>query len=172
MKLTKKTKTKDVLPLLNAKTLEQLLCEVPPVPLKKPLMNMTIAEFSEIFTDEDNYIASILLNEKRALVAFGKLRQYKKEMEDIGKFMKMYEAQRSTDEERASKGIIFPNTAQKMLLDCVRFFHLHSFTEAEKIKVSEWLMVFQDEASAAVYQRNYTKLMEAKGKQKKGVKNG
>lgn len=168
MQITARTRTKDLVNVLNESNVRELLDKVQPVPLEKTLMDMTIAEFADLMADEEGYILNVILNEKRALRAFGRLKQYRTEMESISKFMKMYDAKRSADEERAAKGILFPNIVQRMLIDCVRFFHLHSFDDAGKIKVSEWLTVFQDDASQAAYHRNYSKIIENKGKMKKG----
>ena len=161
MKITRKTLTRDILPLLTQETLKELLEKVPAVPLKKPVLSMTIGEFSEIVEDEEQYIANILKTRK-ALKAFGLLKQYKQEMEALAKFFKMYEIKRSPEEEAAAKGVLFPSFIQRILIDCVNWFHLRSTEEAEKVKLSEWLTFWMDEASSALYQRNFQKLLEQK----------
>ncbi len=166
MKITKKTLTKDILPLLTQDTLKELLEKVPAVPLEKPLLSMTVGEFGEIVEDEDAFVAK-LLKHRKALKAFGMLKQYQQEMEALAKFFKMYEIKKSQEENNAAKGVVFPNLGQRMLIDCVRWFHLNNTEEAEKVKVSEWLTIWQDEASAALYQRNYMNIMDAKNKVKR-----
>ena len=166
MKITKRTKTRTVLPLLTQETLKELLEKIPAVPLKKPVLAMTIGEFGEIVEDEEQYIAK-LLKHRKALKAFGLLKQYKQEMEALSKFFKMYEIKRTQEEEAATKNIIFPNLAQRMLIDVVKWFHLNNTEAAEKIKVSEWLTLWQDEAANMLYQRQYMNIMDAKNKTKK-----
>lgn len=169
MQINKHTKTKSVLPLLTKETLEDLLAKVPAVPLRKPLLQMTVGEFADILEDETLYIANIL-NCRRALKAFGRLKQFRTELEQIQKFMKMYDHTPSQEEKAAEKGVRFPSFGQRILIDCVRFFGLKSFKEAEKTPVSEWLTIFQSEASAVLYQRNYNKIMENKQKLKSKAK--
>ena len=161
-----KTLTKDILPLLTQATLKELLEKVSAVPLKKPVLAMSIGEFGEIVVDEEIYIAKLLKHHK-ALKAFGLLKQYKQEMEALAKFFKMYEIKRTQEEEAAGKGIVFPNLAQRMLVDCVKWFHLKSTEEAEKVKLSDWMTLWQDEAANMLYQRNYQKILEQKNKAKR-----
>ena len=166
MKITKRTKTKDVLPLLTQDTLKELLEKVPAVPLDKPLITLTVGEFGEMVEDEETYIGK-LLKHRKALKAFGRLKQYKQEIEAISKFFKLYEIKRTQEEEAAAKGVMFLNLAQRMLVDCVKWFHLKSTEEAEKIKVSEWLTMWQNEAANMLYQRQYMNIMDAKNKAKR-----
>lgn len=161
MIITRKTLTKDILPLLTQETFKELLEKVPAIPLKKPVLSMTIGEFGEIVDDEDTYIAN-LLKQRKALKAFGMLKQYKVEMENLSKFFKQYEIKRTPEEEAAGRGVRFPSFIQRVLIDCVKWFHLNSMKEAEQVKLSEWLTFWQDEASAALYQRNFQKLLEQK----------
>lgn len=167
MKITRKTLTKDVLPLLTQDTLKELLEKVPAVPLDKPLITLTVGEFGEMVEDEETYIGK-LLKHRKALKAFGRLKQYKQEVEALSKFFKMYEIKKSQEEEAAGKGVVFPNLAQRMIIDVVRWFHLQSTEEAEKVKLSDWLTFWMDEAANMLYQRNYSKILEQKHKVKNG----
>lgn len=146
------------------------MAKVPAVPLRKPLLQMTVGEFADILEDETQYIGNILAARK-ALKAFGRLKQFRTELEMVQKFMKLYDHQPTQEEKAAENGVVFPSFGQRMLIDCVKFFGLHSFKEAEKVPVAEWLTIFQSEASAVLYQRNYNKIMENKQKLKsKGKK--
>lgn len=166
MKITKRTKTKDILPLLTQDTLKELLEKVPAMPLKKPVLAMTVGEFGEIVEDEDAFVAK-LLKHRKALKAFGLLKQYKQEMEALAKFFKLYDTKKSQEETAAAKGIIFPNLAQRMLIDVVKWFNLNNTEAAEKVKLSDWLTFWMDEASSALYQRNYQKILEQKHNSKR-----
>ena len=167
MKITKRTKTRDVLPLLTQDTLKELLEKVPAVPLDKPLITLTVGEFGEIIEDEETYIGK-LLKHRKVLKAFGLLKQYRQEIEAISKFFKLYDVRKTADESNAAIGVRFPNFGQRMLIDCVKWFHLNSMEEAEKVKLSAWLTMWQDEAANALYQRNYSKILEQKHKSKNG----
>ena len=169
MQINKHTKTKNVLPLLTKETLEDLLAKVPAVPLRKPLLKMTVGEFADILEDETQYIANIL-GCRRALKAFGRLKQSRTELEQIQKFMKLYDHQPTQEEKAAENGVVFPSFGQRMLIDCVKFFGLKSFKEAEKTPLSKWLTIFQSEASSVLYQRNYQRIMEQKQKLKNNKK--
>lgn len=166
MRITNKTLTRDILPLLTQATLKELLEKVPAVPLKKTVLAMSIGEFGEIVEDEDAFVAK-LLKHRKALKAFGLLKQYKQEMEALAKFFKLYDVRRTADESNAAKGITFPNLGQRMLIDCVKWFHLNSMEDAEKVKVSDWLTFWMDEAANMLYQRNYQKILEQKNKAKR-----
>ena len=166
MKLTNKTHTKDVLPLLTKELLEEILEKVPAVPLDKPLLSLTVGEFGEIIEDEETYIVK-LLKHRKALKAFGRLKQYKQEIEAISKFFKLYDYQKTQEETRAATNIKFPSFGQRMIIDVVKWFGLHSTREAEKITVGEWLTFWMDEAANMLYQRNYQKLLEQKHNSKR-----
>lgn len=166
MRITRKTLTRDILPLLTQETLKELLEKVPAVPLKKPVLAMTIGEFGEIVDDEDTFVAK-LLKHRKAFKAFGLLKQYKQEMEALAKFFKQYEIKRTPEEEAAAKGVLFPNLIQRMIIDCVNWFHLSSTKEAEKVKLSEYLTFWMNEAANMLYQRNFQKLLEQKHNNKR-----
>lgn len=167
MVINYRTLTKDILPLLTKELLEEILDKVPAVPLDKPLLSLTVGEFGEIIEDEETYIVK-LLKHRKALKAFGLLKQYRQEIEAISKFFKLYDVRKTADESNAAVGIKFPNFGQRMLIDCVKWFHLNKMEDAEKVKLSAWLTMWQDEAANALYQRNYSKIMEQKHKVKNG----
>lgn len=166
MKITNKTRTRDILPLLTEETFKEVLEKVPAVPLKKHLLEMSIGEFSGILEDESAYIANIL-KQRKALKAFGTLKSYKTEIEGIVNFLNRFETRRTQEETAAAKGVLFPNMVQKMIVDCVGWFGLHSTKEAEKVTVGEWLTMFQNEAANTLYQWNYMNIMNAKNKAKR-----
>lgn len=166
IKITKRTKTKNILPLLNESSFNRLLDAVPEYPLETSIFSMRIRQFAEILENETEFI-SMLLKHKRILVAVGRVKQYKKEVESLSKFLKMYDYKQTYEEKQASHGIVYPSMAQRMLTDCVRFFCLKSFEEAEEKTVSDWLTVFQSDAANALYQRKLHEEFEKKMKKKK-----
>ena len=166
MKITRRTKTRDILPLLTKERLDDLLQQVDEVPLRKPLLSMTIGEFGDIVEDEEGFLLSLVKRNRRALRFLGRLKSYRSEMDGLNKFIKRFDIEQSKEEKAAAKGVLFPNMSQRMLLTCCKFFGLGSFRKAEKCKVSEYLTIFQDEASSVVFQRKYNKIIEAKYKAK------
>ena len=170
IRITHKTKTKDILPLLNEDSIKRLLEAVPEHPLEHTLLSLKIKQFAEILENEQAFILQIL-KEKRALVAFGRLKSYKTQIEQFANFIKLYDYKETSEEQQARRGISFPNMSQRMLSDCVRHFHLKSFDEAENCTVSDWLMVFQEDAANALYQRKLNDIYRKKSEvKKKGVK--
>lgn len=169
IRITKRTRTRDILPLLNADSIERLLDVVPEYPLETAVLSMKIRTFADILTDEQSFIES-LLTERKALVAFGRLKQYRKEIKQFADFIKLYDFKESNEEAQAKKGIVFPNMSMRMMSDCVRYFHLKSFDEAEDYTVSQWAAIFQEDAANALYQKRLHDIFQAKSKQKKGRK--
>lgn len=165
MKITRKTRVREVLPLLTEQRLEYLLENIQEFPLEKPILSLTIGEFSEIILDEQAYVMKILNPRERAWKAFGRLKSFKRQMEEVSNFMKKYEIKQTEDEKRASVGVVFPDFIAKMLITAVQFFNLHSFKEAEVIPLADYLVILQEQSSAIKYQRNYSKLIEQKSKQ-------
>ncbi len=161
MKVTRHTRMRNLLPLLNEERVKQLLAAIPAKPLDKPLMRMTCGEFIGAL-DED--YAMHFFKERRAFDAFGKYRQFLDEMEGITAYLKRYEVETNADEKAAARGVDFPTMQERILLDCVRAYSLHSTAEAEALPVADWLIVVKNEGSAALYQRRLNKINEAKMK--------
>ena len=161
MRVDKRTKTKKILPFLTDELVNELLEKLPEVDLDKSIMNMTIEEFSTIIEDENAFIDK-LIKEKYLFTAFGKLKSFKRQMKEITNFIKMYEIKQSQDEKQAAIGIIFPDLVSRMLLTVTKYLSLHSLEEAKHIKVSEYLIIMQDEASSLMYQRNYSDILSKK----------
>lgn len=168
MLITKRTRVKDLLPLLTEKRMEYLLERIQEYPLEKSILSMTIGEFAEILMDEQAYILTLLNPRERAWKAFGQLKSFKRQMEEVSNFMKKYEIKQTEDEKRAAINIEFPDFIAKMLITATQFFNLHSFKEAEQVPLADYLVILQDQSSAVKYQRNYSKLIEQKSKQHHG----
>lgn len=167
MKITSHTRTNQILPLLNEDNIKDVLGQVEAFQLETPILGLTVGEFGELIMDDTAYLEKLVKNNPKALMFLGRLKQFRKEMDNLLAFLKKFDIPQSQEEKAASNGILFPNLPQRMLLDCASFFHLHSFEEAEKCKVSEWVLIFQNDASMAQYQRNFQKLMEQKYRTKK-----
>lgn len=165
MLITTKTKTQSVLPLLTIERFEQLLDAVEPQPLPKDLTDMTVGEFLDCL--EDGY-AERFLKEKYVYMAFGHLKEFKKQMEGIAKFLKMNDIKASAEQERAALGIEFPDFAEQVLLTVTEYFGLQSFDEAEQVKMSNYMLIVKKQSSEAKFKHQYDKIIEQKMKQKHG----
>ena len=163
MKITEKTLTRDVLPLLTEKRMADLLERVPAVPLRRHVAGMTIAEFAAV---TDGELPSEVTRERHALRCIGKIRSLRDEVKQVGDYIQKMRPNLTEDEKRASFGVDFPTAIERMLLDVAKFFSLHSFEEAEKVKVAEWLLIAKDAAATAKYERNMAKLHSQKGGRK------
>lgn len=165
MLITRRTKTKEILPFLNDSTIQQILDAVDEVPLEKPLLEMTIAEFAE--TMEEDYVLSFL-KEKYLWKAFGKIKSLKRQTEEITKFLNMNNIKPSKDQESAAIGVVFPDMVEQMLIRVTEFFHLRSFDEAENVKLSNYLLIHQKDSSEAKFKHQWDRLIEMKSKQRSG----
>lgn len=166
MKITKKTKVKEILPFLTEERFNKLLEVVEEYPLHKNILSFTVGEFAELTISEEEYIKKILNPKEKVYIAFGKLKSYRNQMKQLADYLKTFELKLTPEEKQASQGIDLPSTAERVLLDCVKFFHLHSMEEAEKIPLSDWLVVLKDQVATAKYSRNYQKILEQRSKSK------
>lgn len=172
MKITKKTKVKDVLPLLiNSDRMERFLEIIEPVELECPIISMSLGQFGDLMLNEEKFIEKLLKPNRKAILAFGQLKKFKIEMENIGKFFEKHQLKQSEDEKMASRGVDFVNPIASMLISCVEFFNLHSFREAEQIQLCDYMIVLQNQCANAKFQRNYSKIIEQKSKMKSHGKN-
>lgn len=160
MKITVKTKVREVLPLLNEERIKAIADAVQPMALAKPLLSMTCGEFCQALTE--NYAMSFFGKDELAVVAFGRYKQYIAELESVTAYIKCFEVEQDGDEKAAAQGVDFPTMPERILLDCVRAYHLHSTEEAERLPVTDWLLVVKSEGAAAKYQRNLSKIRNRK----------
>lgn len=168
MQITKRTRLKELLPLLvNKERVESVLEQVEPYPLEKKILSMTIGEFTEIVSDEEEYIRKLMQPRERAYKALGRVKQYRTEMKQVMDYIKKFEIKQNADEKNAAKGVDFPDMCSRMLITVTEFFHLKSFNEAENVPLADWIMILRDQATAIQYQRNYQRIMDLKNKAKK-----
>lgn len=160
MKITRHTTTDEVLNLLTSEQVEQVIANIPAYPLKVPFYAMTIGDYLKC-TMDGQYLWT-LVADKMAYKTFGRLRQFRNECENLTKYLKRYEVEQTEDERRAAFGVPFPSSTERILTTCVKYYHLHSTAEAEKLPLSDYIVAFKDQMSDAMYQRNLSKIQTAK----------
>lgn len=165
MQITKDTLTINVLPYITEEDFQKLYDKVDPIPLKKPVTSMTVGEFILASTDE-NWIKGNILSEEYLLIAIGRLKQFKNEMENIDKYLNLNEIKETSEEKQAKVGVVFPTMAEGMLLETAEFFHLHSLDEAENVPLSSYLILHKKKTAEALFERNLHRQYEAKSKRK------
>lgn len=161
MVITKKTKTKDLVPFLNEERFNMVLDAVEEYPLPKDLICMTIGEFIDAL--DDSYTIRFF-KERRAYKAFGKLKSFKNQLEGITKFLKQNDIEPNKEQKSASQGVNFLSFEENMLYTAAEFFHLKSFDEAEKVKLSNYLLIHKKTSSEAKFQHNYNRIIDMKSK--------
>lgn len=165
MLITKRTRVKDITPLItNKERINELIDLFPEYPLKKDILEMTVGEFCDLCINEDEYLNDILKPRERAYKAFGRLKSYRNQMKNLSDYLKRFEIKLSQEEKAASVGVDMPDTPERILLDCVKAYHLHSTKEAEDLQLTDWILVLKDQVATARYSRNYNKILEQKSK--------
>ena len=160
MNITRHTTTDEVLNVLTSEQVEQVIAKIPAYPLKVPFYAMTIGDYLKC-TMDGQYLWT-LVADKMAYKTFGRLRQFRSECENLAKYLKRYEVEQSEDERRAAFGVPFPSSTERLLTTCVKYYHLHSTAEAEKLPLSDYIVAYKDQMSDAMYQRNLAKIQTAK----------
>lgn len=167
IQITSKTKTKEILPFLTSININELIKDVDVVHLDTPIVEMTIKEFEEILSNPDEYVKKLALNNKKAFVFLGRVKDLMNSLEGFGKFIKQYEIKQTAEEKQAATGISFPSFGNSMLITVIEFYNLNSVEQASKMKVKEWMLCFQHQASNAMFNRRYSDIISKKSKMKK-----
>lgn len=167
MKITHRTKLSEVLPLLNEERLAQLLKRLPTHPLRKNLMECTVGEFCRILNGEEDFIQSKILGKTRnAVKYFCRLKELKRQMELISKYLSVNKIEYTDREKRAAFGVVFLAAPEQILLTVQKAFFLHSFREAEALPLSHYLMVARSLSADAKFNLNLQKEYERERKLK------
>lgn len=166
MKITNRTLVGEVATILNGEHLEKLLEQCPAVELEKPLIGMTVGEFLECLGEDYPY-TFFQDNKQRLTVAIGRFKQFKKELEDIQKVLKLNEISTTPEEQAAQNGVVWPTFQEGVLCDCVDWFNLHSLEDAEKLPLTNYLIMKRKKNAESLFERNLNKIYNEKAKRKK-----
>lgn len=155
------------MPFLKPEHVEQLLKsdKIQPLPFGKSVFEMTVGEFAECL--DENYTARFFENpDELFIIAMGRLKHFKNEIDSVGKILKLNEIKLTADEKAAQRGVVFPTFQENLLCETLEYFHLHSLEEAEKIPLSNYLIMKRKKSAEALYERNLNKIYSEKGKKK------
>lgn len=155
--ITDKTKTRTVVALLNDKNIEEFIDQVPEVELDTKITEMTIADFEDAIDDTQSYV-SRFLNEKYALIAFGKIKRFRTELESTLNYIKSLSIEGDDREKQASEGIQWPSMCMRMRLDLCESLHLHDLKDAEKKELWQWIAFEQRKSAVEQYNRRFSEL--------------
>lgn len=153
MDITKKTTVGEALPYLKKEHIEELLEKCDEIALVKPVFSFTVGEFIESLDEE--YVMSFFRKyDEPLVVAIGRIKRFRNELEQIRKILSLNEIKLSPEEQAAQHGVVFPSFQENMLCECVEYFHLHSLDEAENIPLSNYLIMKRKKGAEALYERN------------------
>lgn len=157
MKITPKTPTAAILPLLTDDTLTDLLGKVEGNKASRAAWEMTIGEFGRVV--DGSFISDIAAEEPLALQWLRKVKAVLDSMESLAKYIEAIAVKQTPEEVAAAKGITPTPLAVRMAIDCVGWFHLRSLAEAEECKVGDWLVMYEDNCKAQQVQRNLNQIL-------------
>lgn len=163
MIIDKRTKTADILPFLTKERLEQLVDEVPEMPLNKPILSMTCGEFIECL--DDDYVLGFL-KQRKALKAIGMVKSYKRQMDEINKYIQANRVKETPEMKQAGVNVQFPTFGQSILMTVTEYLHLDRIEKAADVPLSEYLMIQRKQSAENKFSVNHSKILEQKNKQK------
>lgn len=156
------------MPLLYGSTAEAVLAKVPPVPLDKPVVEMTVGEFCRVLNGEEE---SRLLKGRRALKVLGQLRQLRDEVKSMTSLLDSLSAQPDANEAMALGSVTIKQTPEEcLLLEAADAFGLDRLERrhgrksllhpaAEDVPLAELIVFRKREAAASQYKRAYHSIL-------------
>lgn len=148
-----------------------MLDKVPSVPLRTPIVNMTVGQFCRVLSGE---MEGVLLRQRRALKALGQLKQLRAELKQMESLLRSLQTQPDADEAMAMGSVAIKPTAEEtLLLEAAEAFGLDRLERrgklknplhpaAEDVPLSELIVYKRREAASAQYRRAYHSIMQRK----------
>lgn len=90
-----------------------------------------------------------------------------KAIERLVEVVKSWDTEPTQEERQAAKGVNFPTLIESVLLDTVEFYSLHSTADAERLPLSDWMIVKKAKSAERKFQRNYDIILNKKFESKK-----
>lgn len=131
---------------------------------------MTVGEYVEALDPE---YAERVLECRRAFRAFGRLKQFRKEMEDVAKWLEAHAIPAEAADRAAMQGVDFPTAREAILLEVRDTFGLPRLDAAgwfanrlgvygaADIPLAEYLLALKGKVAGAKYERNRQRQMQA-----------
>ena len=168
MDVTDKTTVAEAAPFLKPEHLRQLIesDRIAPIKGDKSVFEMSIGEFLQCLTDD--YAQQFFSNPDELLVvAVGRLKHFKSEMDNVNRILSLNEIKLTAEEKAAQRGVVFPSFGESVLCETVEYFHLNSFDDAEKIPLTNYLIMKRKKGAEALYTRNLNRIYSEKSNKKK-----
>lgn len=169
--ITNETTVGEASPFLTKEHIDEMLKsdKVTPIIYGKSVIEMTVGEFLRCL--DDDYVLEFFKDpEERLVIAVGRLKSFRQQIENIQKVFSMNEIKLTQEEQAAQRGVVFPSFGENMLCDCVEYFHLTSLDSAENIPLSNYLIMKRKKSAEALYERNLNKIYSEKAKAKTKMK--
>lgn len=172
MKLTNKTKLKDIQPFLwQQERLDQLKQQVPFGELKKPLEKWTCGDFIRILNDDRKFIENQVIGKSKYAVEWlGRVKTFENTMNNIHNYLIANDTKPSDEEKQAAKGVDFPTMQEQIFLKVQSRLGLHSFDDVEKVPLSHYLLICKDESSKHKFEYNLQVIYDRKRRLKSKTK--
>lgn len=162
MKITRKTRWKDVAPLLPQMDLDKVLDGIDEV---NPLMNvieMTCGDFIGLLENDSHIASKVIGRPKAAFIALGRLKALRRQMKEVADYITANDYTQDTLVQKAATGVRFPTPQERILLDVQQRYFLHSLDEAEKAPLTDYLLMVRDQTSRAKFENNMQVLQKQK----------
>lgn len=175
MKITEKTRCREVEHLLTKEKLEELM-KLPEVTMKEPFrtrnfMDLTIKQLDWVLDYPEKAVRIIRWTSPKLLDFVSRVKGLKANLKGIEDFLKGYQTEQTKAEKKAMKGISFPDFINQILIDLIEFYHLNSVKQASRMKLKEWMLAAQSKMAKNKFQAELNKIQrqeaEAAKKNKK-----
>lgn len=162
MLINKRTKWRDIAPLINKTNFDTILERTPERATKKAVLDLTIGEFIGLLENDSHIARKVVGSPKRALKMLGRLKSLKRQMAEIEQFLKANDYPQDSLTQRAAAGVQWPTPQERMLLDTQQRYGLKSLNEAEKAPLTDYLLMVRDTTSRAKFENNLNQLQKRK----------
>lgn len=164
MKIDNKIYLKDL--CFHTEDVYRQLWEKIPEDKEFSLPKMTIGEFA-LASDFKTYCEKIL-SERPIIEGIAYLKAVNSGIEKFSSWLSNQQQKQSPEEKQAAQGVKFPSLVEQIYIDCVTFFHLHSFDEVDDIPLSSWMLIKKSATANSKFERNYNRIQNEKVKRSKG----
>lgn len=166
MKITRRTKFKDIQPFLwDEDRMKMLKDGIPTGKLKKDVSKWTCGDFVRILNNEEPFIMNKIIGKTLYAIKYiGKMKAFEAVMKNIHNYLKQNDTKTTDEEQQAMNGVNFPTMQEQIFLKVQERFGLKSFDEVEDVPLSFYLLICKDESSKHKYENKLQKVYDRKRK--------